>query len=180
MGSVTDPCAPWILKTDWMDQVLAVIKKNSRHTFFLLTKFPGNLSKFKFPQNLWVGISIDRQERVKGLDYLKQVPNIGFVSFEPLLEKVEGYLCGIDWIIIGGCTGRHRFIPPKNWVDSLITEARKWGIAVFLKDNLHYPEVIQEWPEGPPNYHDDHEQIFDEYEDYDAQQDLRAYLDYVV
>lgn len=162
MGSVTDQYAPEI-PIEWTKRCLAVAKANPRHLFFALTKFPENLAKFQFPHNVWVGISIDRQSRVNGLKYLKQITAVRFVSFEPLLENVDVDLYGIDWIIIGGQTGRYRFTPPKKWVNSLIKKARRWGIAVFLKDNLGYPEVIQEWPEGPPCYHDEHDQPCSDY-----------------
>ena len=109
------------------------------------------------------GITIDKQERVTGIEHLKQVTAVRFISFEPLRESIKADLFGIDWIIIGGCTGSQRFTPPKEWVDSLITEARKCGVAVFLKDNLNYPRVLQEWPEGPPCYHDEHDQPCSDY-----------------
>lgn len=146
MGSVTDPCAPWILGTDWMDQVFEVIRANPRHTFMTLTKFPENLAKFKFPPNVWVGITIDNQARADGIEHLLEVPNVRFISFEPLLEPIRIFLSSVDWIIIGGCTGRNKFTPPKEWVEALIAEAQRWGVPVFLKDNLGYPQVIQEYP----------------------------------
>jgi protein gp37 len=54
----------------------------------------------------------------------------------------------IDWIIIGAQTGPGAISPKKEWVQAIISQARAAGIPVFLKDNLHWPERIQEWPLG--------------------------------
>ncbi len=159
---MADLFGDWV-PSEWIEKVLQVIQKTPRHKYFLLTKYPKNLVKYQYPQWAWVGMTIDKQERVTGIEYLKQVTAVRYISFEPLLEPIDIDLYGIDWIIIGGCTGSRRFTPPKEWVDSLIGEARKHGIVVFLKENLGYPEVIQEWPEGPPCYHDEHDQPCSDY-----------------
>jgi protein gp37 len=55
---------------------------------------------------------------------------------------------GARWLIIGAMTGpgskTHQ--PKPEWIQSLIDQARAAGVPVFLKDNLKWPEKIQEWP----------------------------------
>jgi protein gp37 len=54
----------------------------------------------------------------------------------------------LNWLIIGALTGpgakAHQ--PKPEWAQSLIDQARAAGVPVFLKDNLKWPEQIQEWP----------------------------------
>lgn len=54
----------------------------------------------------------------------------------------------INWLIIGAMTGpgskQHQ--PEPESVQSLIDQARAADVAVFLKDNLKWPEKIQEFP----------------------------------
>lgn len=75
---------------------------------------------------------------------------VRFLSLEPLLEDISEYIEweGFDWLIIGGQTGPGAKETKKAWVENAISWARAYGIPVFLKDNLQWPEKIQEWPEG--------------------------------
>lgn len=54
----------------------------------------------------------------------------------------------LRWLIIGAYTGKgaSRFVPAAAWVQSLIDQGRDAGVPVFLKDNLKWPSIIQEWP----------------------------------
>ena len=104
---------------------------------------------WKFPDNCWVGISIDGvSTSLEGIkDLISCSAKVKFVSFEPLLGEEHPTLNGVDWVIIGGCTGPKPFTPPKEWVEIIIKEARRVGAAIFLKNNLGYPEKIQQFPE---------------------------------
>jgi protein gp37 len=115
-------------------------------------------------------------ERGRIDDLLKAQATVRGVSLEPLLGPViladfhpilgppyigRDYLriihnpvTGIDersrvgWLIIGAYTGKgaSRFVPAAAWVQDLIDQGRAAGVPIFLKDNLHWPEKIQEWP----------------------------------
>lgn len=54
----------------------------------------------------------------------------------------------LSWLIIGAYTGKgaSRFVPATAWVQNLIDQGRDPGVAIFLKNNLKWPEKIQEWP----------------------------------
>lgn len=73
-----------------------------------------------------------------------------FLSLEPLLEDVAEFIDwnGLDWVIIGAQTGPESKKPKKEWVENIISYARAYDIPVFLKDNLNWPEKIQNWPKG--------------------------------
>ena len=54
---------------------------------------------------------------------------------------------GINFAIIGAQTGPGAVQPKPEWVRGLIDQYRAAGVPMFLKDNLKWPEKIQEWPQ---------------------------------
>lgn len=120
----------------WIIMILGMIEKLPQHTFIILTKQYKELPLHKYPKNVWLGVSVDTQNMVKGIDYLRKTDaTVKFVSFEPLLEEVDVDLTGIDWAIIGSRT--QPFRPPQyDWVLSLFTQAKAKNVKVFLKNNL--------------------------------------------
>lgn len=130
--------------------VLSSIENNPHHIFQILTKSPENLMKWKrfFPSNLWLGVSVCRQEDIGRIFFLSMIdPAVRFISFEPLLGPISVNLDRIDWIIIGAQTNPLR-IPKEEWAGALISQTRDLDIPIFIKDNLHWPEKIREFPES--------------------------------
>ena len=168
--SMADLFGDWI-PTDWITAVLEQVYRNPQHTFQFLTKNPKRLRDFNpWPSNCWVGTTVtnqaDADERIPWL--LRVEAPVRFVSHEPLLGDmvVDHYLFedefgnrgqhfvgdykvpfdGINWVIIGAMTGPSAVKPDPAWVQGLIDQYRAAGVPVFLKDNLKWPEKIQEWP----------------------------------
>jgi protein gp37 len=141
-----DVFGDWV-SDEWIYPILKVIADNPQHIFQILSKNAKKLVRYHFPPNVWLGISIDSQSAVNGLKYLLESDaKMKFVSLEPLLEPVDIDLSGLQWIIIGGTTGRKRLIPDESWVKPIIAQARKLHIPIFLKDNLFWKETIREFP----------------------------------
>ena len=80
-----------------------------------------------------------------------------FVSMEPLLQPFEGVgaqaVKKVGWCIIGSMTGpgskAHQ--PKREWVESIVTDAKTAGVPVFMKDNLKGvwgDQLLRECPEG--------------------------------
>jgi protein gp37 len=152
----------WVERS-WVHSIFRVIwncsgnetYKAPKHIFQILTKAPNNISSFfpityTFPPNLWLGTTVEDQSKTWRIawitDNLLKHNGVRFVSFEPLLGPIEYDLKGIDWVIIGAQTNPYK--PPKReWVQSLIEQARDAGASVFLKDNLRWKEKIQEFPD---------------------------------
>ena len=141
---------------DWMLRVFGIIEENPQHQFLFLTKEPEIYRKFGFAKNCLLGVTVNKQkdvERIKSLRFKKYIDgNNIFVSFEPLLENLYLDLKDVDWIIIGGMTGKKPFYPPEEWINNIRCYANKHAIPIFLKDNL-FPEPrrslykpIQEFP----------------------------------
>jgi protein gp37 len=58
----------------------------------------------------------------------------------------------IDWLIIGAMTGprAEQYAPKKEWIEEIVSEAKRLKLPVFMKDNLRSywdGELIQEYPE---------------------------------
>lgn len=85
--------------------------------------------------NLWIGVSVEDQERLSRVDVLKDTPAaVRFVSFEPLLEDLGGLvLDGIDWAIVGGESGPDARPCDTAWARSIVRQCRQQGVACFTK-----------------------------------------------
>ncbi len=97
---------------DFIDRVLATIRRTPRHTYLLLTKRAERLPDFfasrSVPTNVWLGVTVeDRRHGLPRVDHLRRVPSrVRFLSVEPLLEDLGPLdLGGIDWVIVGGESG---------------------------------------------------------------------------
>lgn len=137
-------------KYGWIGLVFGIIRRNPQHIFQILTKCPDVLPQFIFPENVWLGITVDRQREIKGLEYLlKTDAKVKFICFEPLLEPIDFdkySLEGIQWIIIGKLTGSRRVKLDMSWVMDISAEASRYNIPVFLKNNLGLENPKQEFP----------------------------------
>jgi len=106
-------CSMADLFGDWINQfvindIIAVARNNPKHQFIFLTKNPARMNKFAFPENAWVGVTVETKDRLWRIEGLQKVDaRYRFISFEPLLGEIDTTLdgCGIDLVIIGGLTG---------------------------------------------------------------------------
>jgi len=134
---------------EWIDQILNVVKQCNWHTFQFLTKNPERLIKYDFPDNAWVGTSVNSDKDIKRSNFIKQSKaKIKYLSIEPLLGPVTFDLKGIDWIIIGAQTGKNPFIPKTEWIDKIIKQSNKYKIPVFFKENIkqYSNYFVQQFP----------------------------------
>ncbi len=146
---------------DWIDQdgmvfVFNAVKYYSKLTHIFLTKRPENLIKWSpFPDNVWVGLSVDGTENAplrriyNGLD--KTQAKVKFISFEPLLADLkldsrDLEWAGINWVIIGQRTPSSSKTSPKmSWIQNILVAASNAGdIPVFMKNNLE-PLLVGQW-----------------------------------
>jgi len=138
------------MPAEWAERILGVAKCCPQHTFLFLTKWPQNLAQFNpWPPNCWIGATATDEESAwaaqSGL--WDADASVRFISFEPLLGPIESdRLCKIQWAIVGAQTGPGAVAPSPTWVRQIQRAADIWGTKVFLKDNLHWPEHIQEYP----------------------------------
>lgn len=139
--SMADLFGSWVSKK-WIESVLAVVEQSPEWIFIFLTKNPKRLTEFKFPDNAWVGATVDIQKRVKTTEdaFKKVKAKIKFISCEPLKERITfSSLSSFDWLIIGGqskSSGEPAFQPDWEWVEHLMKQARKHKLKIYFKPNL--------------------------------------------
>ena len=137
----------------WMKIVLQKIQEYPQHSFLFLTKFPVVYSRYEFPANCWLGVTVDLPPfTAYKMWELASIPtnNIRFICFEPLRGVPITIPAEIDWIIIGAQTNPY-FPPPKEWVENIVEIAKSKNIPVFIKNNINraYPDlIIKEFPDS--------------------------------
>ncbi len=167
--SMGDLFGEWV-PDEWIKQVLSEANWCSHHTFMFLTKNPqryleysgvklgawphGNEDRIAFPRNCWAGVSVTDFKSWTWLSCRIQhvLAPVKFVSFEPLCENVSKFINvhgipdGVGWVIVGAQTGPGAVKPEPRWVERIVEKCRTKKVPVFLKDNLNWPEKIQEFP----------------------------------
>lgn len=132
-------------------KILNVIHSAYWHEFLILTKQPHKIPHEDYPDNLWIGVTINKVEDLWRLGLLKNRPGVKhrFISFEPLYEDLKlANLEDIEWIIIGAQT-RPLKLPARTWVTNLMDSAEHRKIPVFMKNNLYNEDhaiFLQEFP----------------------------------
>jgi protein gp37 len=123
----------------YIERVFDVMARAPHHTFQILTKRHQRLAELApelcWPENVWMGVSIENRRFVKRADFLGEVPAVvRFISAEPLLGPLDGLdLSGIHWLIAGGESG-HRHRPVREeWMIELRDQCREQGVAFFFK-----------------------------------------------
>lgn len=127
---------------DFIQRVFETMCQASWHTFQVLTKRATRLRQLyrelPWPENIWVGVSVESQEFVTRADELRLVPaRTRFLSLEPLTGEIrELNLEGIHWVIVGGESGpgaRRMHVSWVRWIRDLCTEQdvpfffKQWG-----------------------------------------------------
>lgn len=147
--SMADLFGKWVPR-EWITAVLDSAAKNPQWNFLFLTKFPIRMAEFDFPDNAWVGTTVDCQARVKNAEQAFRQVNakVKWLSCEPLLEPLHfSDLSMFQWLVIGGSsksTQTPEWRPPRAWVNALEDQSHAAGCMVYEKTNLL--ERAREYP----------------------------------
>lgn len=123
----------------FIKRVFEVIKKSNNHVFQVLTKRARRLAKIapklNWPENLWIGVSIENKDYVWRIGCLKQVPaSTRFISVEPLIGPVGKLpLRNIEWVIVGGESGPNARPMKKSWVTNIRDQCINSNTPFFFK-----------------------------------------------
>jgi len=122
----------------FITDVFDVMRSTPQHRYQVLTKRSRRLAQFAdrldWPANLWMGVSVESQRYAFRADHLREVPAaVRFLSIEPLLGPVDLDLDGIDWVIVGGESGRHARPMNPVWVRHLRDTCVGAGTPFFFK-----------------------------------------------
>jgi protein gp37 len=149
--SMTDIGAEFV--TDGMlAQIFDVMARTPQHTYQLLTKRPERICNLMngpkhhyewHPKlwhrsvlpNVWFGTSIEQRRHLDRLDHLRATPaTLRWISLEPLLEDIGDIdLTGIDWVVVGGESGRNARPMHPDWARSLRDQCQAAGVPFFFK-----------------------------------------------
>jgi len=115
------------------------------HQYQVLTKRPKRMARFVreflkssggiLPENIWLGTSIESDAWAWRAVALREVPaQIRFLSLEPLLGPVPSLeFEGIDWVIVGGESGRHSRAIEIEWIRGIRDRCLASRIPFFFK-----------------------------------------------
>ena len=152
--SMADIFGRWV-PTEWIEAVLQVVENNPQWNFLFLTKFPIRMAEFDYPDNAWMGTSVDCQIRVKPVEaaFSKVRAKVKWLSCEPMIERLTfTSLDMFSWVVIGGASKASQtpaWVPPREWVHHLEMQAYQAGCMVYEKTNLQPVERLIEFPGQP-------------------------------
>lgn len=155
--SMADLFGRWV-PADWIAAVLGAIHRAPQWNFLLLTKFPKRMSEFAYPDNAWLGTSVDLQARVPNAEKAMASVEAGvrWLSIEPLIEPLTFKNPKLfQWVVIGGAsrsTQTPAWEPPFEWIARLYCQFKDAGARVYLKDNVGFDGPNR--PKGFPTWSD--------------------------
>lgn len=126
---------------EFIQKVFTVMNENPQHVFQVLTKRADLLLEYdkakllRWTHNIWMGVSVE-DARVKGrINLLRQTKaKTKFLSLEPLIGPLHKLnLRKIDWVIVGGESGRKPRPMNVDWVLEIQEQCNKAGVAFFFK-----------------------------------------------
>lgn len=123
---------------EFIENVFDTMSRAEHHQFQVLTKRPERackmIGRLPWPQNVWMGVSVENQHWTVRIDALRKVPAaVRFLSCEPLLGSLQLDLAGVDWVIVGGESGTHARRMQGEWVSEIRDQCALAGVAFFFK-----------------------------------------------
>src|ERR1035437_1249938 len=126
---------------DFIQKVFRVMKENPQHVFQVLTKRADILRYYdsegwlEWPHNLWMGVTVENNEVMHRIDLLRETgARVKFLSCEPLLTSLNNMnLQNIDWVIVGGESGRTPRPIKEEWVIDIKEQCKNTGVAFYFK-----------------------------------------------
>ena len=126
----------------WREDLWEVVRKTGFLDWLILTKRPENIRAMLPPDwgdgwpNVCLMTSVEDQERAGRVAELIEAPSLfRGLSMEPLLGPVtlkQEWLEKLDWVIVGGESGRARPMHP-DWVRALQEQCAQAGVKFFFK-----------------------------------------------
>lgn len=118
-------------------------------TFLVLTKRPERAYSMRhilpWPENLWIGTSVENDDYLWRLWYLSRIPAAGrFISAEPLLGSLEWgletYLTPerVNWVIVGAESGGSRRPFNPDWARQIRDLCIRTGTPFMFKQGAAF------------------------------------------
>jgi protein gp37 len=143
VNSMSDLFHPGV-PDEYIVRVATVMLKANWHTYQILTKrserlrdmLNGVLRFAAASRHIWWGVSVeDNQYGKPRVEHLRSsLATVKFLSVEPLLEDLgQLQLAKIDWVIVGGESGRGARPMNKSWVEGILVQCRSAAVPFFFK-----------------------------------------------
>lgn len=130
---------------EWVDDAWAVMARNPRHIFQVLTKRPDRMLEDAFKRevlpNVWLGTSVENQgtwkERKDHGSALKALGWMWWISAEPLIGPLvmDGLPAHLlpDWVVVGGESGETIRPMHPDWARAIRAWCEEHNIPFFFK-----------------------------------------------
>lgn len=115
------------------------VMNDTQHIYQVLTKRSDLLLKYnnqlQWSHNIWMGVSVENEKVISRIDHLIQTSaKVKFLSCEPLIGPLPNLnLQGIDWVIVGGESGRKPRHMKEEWVLDIMDQCKRSGVKFFFK-----------------------------------------------
>ena len=124
---------------EFIKRVFKTMNECPQHTFQVLTKRSDVLLKYhkelNWTHNIWMGVSVEDSRVTNRIDDLRKTnARTKFLSCEPLIGPIPKMnLKKIDWVIVGGESGRTPRPMDADWVLDIQEQCEKSKVAFFFK-----------------------------------------------
>ncbi len=123
---------------DFIKKVFDVMN-DTPHVYQILTKRAEVLLRhsqdLNWGHNIWMGVSVENDKVKSRIDLLRQSnAKVKFFSCEPLIGLLPNLnLDGIDWVIVGGESGRKPRPMKEEWVLDIMDQCKRNNVKFFFK-----------------------------------------------
>jgi protein gp37 len=123
----------------FIKKVFHVMNETPQHTYQVLTKRADRLfeihEQLSWTSNIWMGVSVEDERVTHRIDFLRQTnAKIKFLSCEPLIGPLMNLnLSEIDWVIVGGESGRKARPMQEWWVWDIKQQCQEQEVLFFFK-----------------------------------------------
>ena len=151
-NSMSDLYGRWVPQA-WIDAVFKAMADAPQWNFLTLTKFPKRAAELVYPENVWIGTSVDLQARVKAAEdaFSRIECGVRWLSIEPMIEPLTFSRPELfDWVVIGGASrssATPEWTPPFSWIVRVASQFLDANpdVKIYLKTNgrpREYPGAI--------------------------------------
>lgn len=124
---------------EFIQKVFAVMNNTPQHTYQVLTKRAERLfelhEQLNWTHNIWMGVSVEDARVTTRIDFLRYTnAQTKFLSCEPLIGPLPNMnLEGIDWVIVGGESGRKPRPMKEEWALDIMEQCENNNVKFFFK-----------------------------------------------
>ncbi|CAN5415187.1 hypothetical protein BH10BAC3_BH10BAC3_18890 [soil metagenome] len=122
----------------FIQKVFAVMN-DTQHVYQVLTKRSELLLQYNkelsWSHTIWMGVSVENEKAKFRIDDLRRTnARVKFLSCEPLIGPLKNMnLEGIDWVIVGGESGRTPRPMKEEWILDIMNQCEKQNVKFFFK-----------------------------------------------